>query len=81
MSNDQRDMPEAIRVFAPNITMGQRMTGDWEIETSISPDTTEYKRADLVVDKDLVGEILDAISDPATYTHFRNRINIRSGEL
>ena len=80
MGNDQKDMPEAIRVFAPNITMGKRMTGDWEIETSISPDTTEYKRADLVVDKALAEEILEAVTDPAAYAYFRGRLKSIRGE-
>ena len=71
IKEDYSDMPETLFVESGNYSSKENYFKAYTESLEVGE---TYKRANLVVDKGLAEELLEAISDPAAYVYFRDRI-------
>ena len=67
MSNDKSDMPDVMFIAKDEMSNDHYLAGDNREEGD-----TEYVRRSLV--DELIGDLHEAISDPAAYIYFTQRI-------
>ena len=81
-ASTQSGIPEVVYTASKPLNFVEQELGIHRMVSNkpIDDDDIAWKRADLVVDRSLAEEILEAVSNTDAYTYFRYKLNSARGE-